>query len=75
MDTPKNIPEKVVDPNRDKKPLEVAKPNEVSTRNKSKVPKNYLISNIIGNMNDSMVTMRQSRHNKIYFFCYTSQLE
>ena len=39
MDTPKNIPEKVVDPDRDKKPLEVAKPNEVSTRNKSKSTK------------------------------------
>ena len=26
-------------------------------------------------MNDSMVIMRQSGHNKIGFFCYTSQLE
>ena len=39
MDTPKNISEKVVDPNKDKNPLEVAKPSEVSTRNKSKSTK------------------------------------
>ena len=38
-------------------------------------PKIIPISNITRNMNDSMVIMRQSRHNKIGLFWYTSQLE
>ena len=41
MDTFVNIPKKVIDPNRDKKSLEVAKLSEVSIRNKSRVPKNH----------------------------------
>ena len=47
----------------------------MESKHKSRVPKNYPISNVIGNMDDSMVTRRQSRQNKIDFFCYTSQLE
>ena len=65
----------MVNPNRDKKPFEVAKPSEVITRNKSIVPKNHLISNVIGNMNDFVVTRRQSRKNEMGFVCYTSQLK
>lgn len=75
METPENILEKLVDPNKNTKSLKVARPSEASNRHKSKVPKNNHISNLIGNMNDSMVTRRQSRNNKISFFCYTSQLE
>ena len=60
---------------RDEQLLDVARSSEVGKRNKSKVPKNHPISNVIGTMDDSMVTRRQSRQNKIDFFCYTSQLE
>ena len=44
-------------------------------KHKSKVPKNYLISNVKSNMNQLMVTKRQSRLNKTSLVCYTSQLE
>ena len=74
MKTLKSIPEKVVDPNRDEQLLDVARSSEVGNKNKSRVPKNHL-SNVIGNMDDSMAIRRQSRQNKTSFFCYTSQLE
>ena len=59
----------------DEQALDIARSSEVRNRNKSKVPKNHPILNVIGTMDDSMVTRRQSRQNKIDFFCYTSQLE
>ena len=59
----------------DEQALDIARSSEVGNRNKSKVPKNHPILNVIGTMDDSMVTRRQSRQNKIDFFCYTSQLE
>ena len=65
----------MVDPNRNEKPLEMAKSCEVGNRHKSILPKNYLTSNVIGNMDDSMVIRRRFKHNKIGFSCYTSQLE
>ena len=75
METLESILEKVIDPNRDEQPLDVTRSSEVGNRNKSKVLKNHHVSNVIGNMDDSMVIRRQSNQNKINFFCYTSQLE
>lgn len=59
LETPKSIPEKVIDPNRDKQPLDVVRLSEVGKRNKSTIPKIQLISNVIGNIDDSMDRRRQ----------------
>ena len=48
---------------------------ETSRRNKSRIPKNHPISNVIGNIDESVLTRRQSRMNLIGLTCYTSQLE
>ena len=72
---PKIILEEVVDPNKDKKAHEIAKSGEVGNKHKSGVPKYHHISNVIRNMDDSMVTMRRARQNEIDFLFYTSQLE
>ena len=48
---------------------------EPSKKNKSRVPKNHPLSNVIGNYEDSMVTRRQSKLNKVSYVCYTSQIE
>ena len=37
---------------------EIVGTSEVGIRNKSKVPKNHLISNVIRNMSDSMVNRK-----------------
>ena len=42
---------------------------------KFRVPNDHPISNVIGDLDESMVTMRQSRLNEMDFVCYTSQLE
>ncbi|RVX10899.1 Retrovirus-related Pol polyprotein from transposon RE2 [Vitis vinifera] len=39
------------------------------------MPKNHPISNAIGNVNEHVVTRRQSRLNEMGIVCYTSQLE
>ena len=48
---------------------------EPSKKNKSKVLKNHPLSNVIGNYEDSMVTRRHSKLNKVNYDCYTSQIE
>ncbi|RVW30845.1 putative mitochondrial protein [Vitis vinifera] len=48
---------------------------EPSKKNKSKIPKNHPLSNVIGNYKDNMVTKRQSKLNEISYVCYTSQIE
>ena len=48
---------------------------EPSKKNKSRVPKNHPLSNVIGDYEDSMLTRRQSKLNKISYVCYTSQIE
>ncbi|RVW20081.1 Retrovirus-related Pol polyprotein from transposon RE1, partial [Vitis vinifera] len=48
---------------------------EQSKKNKSRVPKNHPLSNVIGNYEDSMVTRRQSKLNEVSYVCYTSQIE
>lgn len=73
-DNLESIPEKMINPNMDKKVFEIPRVGEVRNKPKSKIPKNQPISNVIGNTNDSMVTRRQSRLNGIGFVCYTSQL-
>ncbi|KAL6348246.1 hypothetical protein AAG906_005538 [Vitis piasezkii] len=48
---------------------------EPSKKNKSRIPKNHPLSNVIGNYEDSMVTRRQSKLNEVSYVCYTSQIE
>lgn len=72
---PESILEEVVDPSKDRKAHEIAKSSEVGNKHKSRVPKHHHISNVIGNMDDFMVTKRQARQNEIDFLYYTSQLE
>ena len=48
---------------------------EIRDKHRSRIPKNYLISNVIGNVNKRVVTMRQLRLNEMGLVCYTSQLE
>ena len=74
-DDTKSILENVIDPNKDKDALKIDKLREVENKPKSRVPKNHPISNIIGNIDDSMVTRSQSRLNEIDFVCYASQLK
>lgn len=47
----------------------------MGNRHKFIVPKNHSILNRIGNIDDSMVTMRLSKQNETSFFCYSSKLE
>ena len=42
---------------------------------RSRIPKNQPISNVIGNVNERVVTRRQSRLNEMGLVCYTFQLE
>ncbi|KAJ9682774.1 hypothetical protein PVL29_018656 [Vitis rotundifolia] len=46
-----------------------------SKKNKSRVPKNHPLSNVIGNYEDNLVTRRQSKLNEVSYVCYTSQIE
>ena len=66
-----NIPKNEIDPNKDKDAFQNDKSDESKNKRKSKIPKNHLISNVIGNLDESMVTRRQSRLNDIGFICYT----
>ena len=47
-------------------------PEEIRNKHRSKLPKNHLFSNVIGKVNELMVTRRQSRLNEIGLVCYTS---
>ena len=48
---------------------------KMRNKHRSRIPKNHPISNDIGNMNELVVTKRQSRLNEMGLVCYTSQLE
>ena len=48
---------------------------EPSKKNKSRVPKNHPLSNVIGNYEDSMVIRRQSKLIEVSYVCFTSQIE
>ena len=66
---PNNILESNVDPNEDENvPLEET---SEETRNKYRFrePKNHPISNVIGNLNEHMVTRKQLRLNEMGLVC------
>ena len=70
-DNPNDILERDIDTNNDeiislKDTLE-----EIRDKHRSRIPKNQPISNVIGNVNERVVTRRQSRLNKVGFVCYT----
>ena len=50
-------------------------PEEIINKHRSRVPKNHPISNVIGNVNEHVVTRRQSIINEMGLVCYTSQIE
>ena len=74
-ENPNDIPKRDIDPNID----EVVPPDdtikEIKDKIKSRMPNNHLISNVMGNVNEKVVTRRQSRMNEMIFVCYASQLE
>ncbi|KAL6333603.1 hypothetical protein AAG906_028788 [Vitis piasezkii] len=45
------------------------------SKHRSRIPKNHPISNVVGNVNEHVVTRRQSRLNEMGLVCYTAQLE
>lgn len=49
--------------------------NDSAKRNRSKVTKNHPLSNVIGDFEENMVTLRQSKLNEISCICYTFQIE
>ena len=70
-----DIPERNINPNNDEYvPLD-DKFEEIRNKHRSKKPKNHSISNVIGNVNEWVVTRRQSRLNEMSLICYSSQLE
>ena len=74
-DNPNDILERDIDPNMDEVVSLDDTPKEIKNKHRSKVPKNQKISNFIGNVNERVVTRRQSRLNEMGIVCYTSQLE
>ena len=73
-DNSNDIIERGINPNNDKIiPLDDT-PKEIRDKHRSIIPKNHLISNVIRNVNESVVTRRQSRLNEMGLVCYTSQL-
>ena len=74
-DNPNDMIERDIGPNKDESILQEDTSKKARNRYKSKVLKNHPISNVIGNMNEYVVTRRQSRLNEMSFICYTSQLE
>ena len=69
-----NIPKRDIDPNKDEIiPLDDTF-EETRNKHRSRIPKNHLISKFIGNVNEQVVTRRQSRLNEICLVCYTFQL-
>ena len=74
-ENPNDILDRNIDPNNDEDvPLDDT-PKEIKDKHRSKIPKNHPISNVIGNVNERVVTKRQSRLNEMGLVCYTSQLE
>ena len=70
-DNPNDILEKDIDPNKDEiVPLDDTY-EEMRSKHRSRVPKNHPISNIIGNINERVVTKRQSRLDEMSLVCYT----
>ena len=70
-----NTPKRDIDPNNDEPvPLDDI-PEETRNKHRPRIPKNHLISNVIGNVNEQVVTKRQSRSNKMSPICHASQLE
>ena len=74
-DNPNNIPKRDIDPNKDENgPLDITS-KETMSKHRSRIPKNHPISNVVGNVNEHVVTRRQSRLNEMGLVCYTAQLE
>ncbi|KAL6339237.1 hypothetical protein AAG906_024388 [Vitis piasezkii] len=74
-DNPNDILERDMDPNKDDiVPLDDTF-EEMRNKHRFRLPKNHPISNVIGNVNELVVTRRQSRLNEMDLICYTSQLE
>ena len=70
-DNPNDILEKDIDPNKDEiVPLDDTY-EEMRSKHRSRVPKYHPISNIIGNINERVVTKRQSRLDEMSLVCYT----
>ena len=71
-ENPNNTPEKDINPNMD----EVVSLDDThkETRNNygPRIPKNHLISNVIGHVNELVVARWQSRLNEMGLVCYTS---
>ena len=60
-ENPNDIPEKGIDPKNDEViPLD-DNPEEIRHKHRSRIPKNNLISTVISNVNERVVTRRQSR--------------
>ena len=74
-DNPNDIPKKDINPNNDEVVPLGDTPKEIRDKHRSRIAKNHPISNDIGNMNELVVTRRQSRLNEMGLVCYTSQLE
>ena len=72
---PNNILEGEIDPNKDENVSQEEKFEETRNTHKSKLTKNHPISKVTSNMNECVVTRRQSRLNEMGPVCYTSQLE
>ena len=66
---------KDIGPNENNDPTQNEGSNENKKKQKSRVPKDHPISNVIGDIEKSVVTRRRSRLNEVSFTCYTSQLE
>ena len=74
-ENPNDITKRNIDPNNDEfVPLDDTS-KETRSKHRSKIPENHPISNVIGNVNKRVVTMRQLRLNEMGLVCYTSQLE
>ena len=72
---PNNILEGEIDPNKDENVSQEENFEETRHKHKSKLSKNHPISKVTSNMNEYVVTRRQSRLNEMGLVCYTSQLE
>ena len=55
---PNNIPQSEVDPNKDENISQEDNYEEMGNKHKSKVPKNYCISKVIGKVNERVVARR-----------------
>ena len=70
-----DIPERDVDPNIDKVvPLDDTL-EEITDKHRPEYLRTTLVSNVIGNVDERVVTRRKSRLNEMGLVCYTSQLE